>query len=356
MVHPCVVKGCKNKSADGIFRFPKDEFTRGIWLQNLMLLPEEINDLSRVCGRHFKPEAFQRDLKGELLGIPSKRKRLVEGQSGYPKPQIHCQIHSRIFFLLDAIPSLDTLTNPAMVAANEKATNYPSIRKFRNLVKRPIVPRTKTELKQFVKQKEALLKEIKHEAAMKVKKDKLLRPDPPPDITSLPPQPCVILQPISGEEVDPMEGQRQAALPVIIPGNPEESMVMLKDRKVQELIESQLASSDSSSSPNHVDPLSRPSAILLQTIGSSEKQPKLAPPPPPPVRTGYVPLKMKQERVDDQPPPEVDPTHILSTVWSLKKFLINIPGCQANLGRSVSAHGVVNAVLLNNTGVMQCLR
>ena len=50
-----------------------------------------MNDQTRVCGGHFAEEDFQRDLKGELLGIPSKRKTLnpeavptVEKQNAQP--------------------------------------------------------------------------------------------------------------------------------------------------------------------------------------------------------------------------------------------------------------------------------
>ena len=37
----------------------------------------------RICGLHFKSEDFKRDLKGELLGVPSKRKVLLPGKDHY---------------------------------------------------------------------------------------------------------------------------------------------------------------------------------------------------------------------------------------------------------------------------------
>ena len=37
----------------------------------------------RICGLHFKPTDFKRDLKGELLGVPSKRKVLLPGTQKY---------------------------------------------------------------------------------------------------------------------------------------------------------------------------------------------------------------------------------------------------------------------------------
>ena len=44
----------------------------------------------RICGLHFKLEDFKRDLKGELLGVPSKRKVLLPGKS-------HFQTYSEYF-------------------------------------------------------------------------------------------------------------------------------------------------------------------------------------------------------------------------------------------------------------------
>ena len=65
---------CGHKRSDvSYFRFPKDPQRLTAWLIRLKVKRNEINRQSRVCSKHFQPDCFERDLKGELLGDKSKR-------------------------------------------------------------------------------------------------------------------------------------------------------------------------------------------------------------------------------------------------------------------------------------------
>ncbi len=60
-----------------MFRFPKDEEIRKIWIQRCRRLDKFNPSSSYICSIHFDESDFQRDMKSELMGCP-KRKRLKE--------------------------------------------------------------------------------------------------------------------------------------------------------------------------------------------------------------------------------------------------------------------------------------
>ena len=83
----CAVYGCftnVNKLIDkhiSVHTFPKNEDVKRKWI-HLCKRADPINAKSaRVCSLHFEPDAYERNLKYELLGIPLPKsmKRLKEG-------------------------------------------------------------------------------------------------------------------------------------------------------------------------------------------------------------------------------------------------------------------------------------
>jgi len=301
MVHPCIVEGCKNKARDGIFRFPRDPVLRMQWIQSLDLnLTEPLSDTARVCGGHFKEEDFQRDLKGELLGIPTRRKTLTD----------------------DAVPTREKLSWPIPRNVNDRRylpTGAGSVSKGKKALQRkgglicPELPQgrmgvtglgisrnftaqTAPSTKKFQRQKEEILQRLKQEAAMNVMRDKLTAaaaelemvdedgnpigpdPDDPPEafdpqlpststagstnsstmhLPGFQPHQCVILQPVDSE------GSGNSDVPVIIPGDPKHiQKTLLKDPKVQEFIQNQVAENRDAVQANDA------SAIVLNTFQS----------------------------------------------------------------------------------------
>lgn len=252
MVHPCSVPGCRNKAKDGIFRFPKEAGLRLAWVDSLGVDPSTVSNEARVCGAHFKEDDFQRDLKGELLGIPTKRKTLRE----------------------DAVPTIEK-NEPSSGSTRgyrprsksyKKALPlpYPSTSGSKTQQSRRFTLQTTPQTKKFQREKEEILQRLKQEAAMNVMRDKLSsasnfemleeedEDDPDskfnvPGVPNLPgfqPHQCVILQPVGTGDMTQGEtgGPRGSDVPVIIPGDPRHiRKTLLKDKKVQEFIESQVA-------------------------------------------------------------------------------------------------------------------
>lgn len=76
----CAVAQCRNygfKSAGVMYhRFPKNEELRRLWISRCKRSDKFNPDNSRVCSVHFLPGDYQRDLKNELLGLPSKKNLL----------------------------------------------------------------------------------------------------------------------------------------------------------------------------------------------------------------------------------------------------------------------------------------
>ncbi len=87
----CAVAACKGPYAaeDNFHAFPKDAKRRKVWV-NACKRQDTINiTTAEVCGRHFKEEDYDRDLRSELL-YGKRRKKLVRSavptQNLYPAP------------------------------------------------------------------------------------------------------------------------------------------------------------------------------------------------------------------------------------------------------------------------------
>ncbi|XP_035225945.1 THAP domain-containing protein 1-like [Stegodyphus dumicola] len=79
----CAVVSCPNcnvKTSNNVtyHRFPADEEIRKKWLEKCGRNLQFDCSRSRVCSEHFTSDDFERDLQGELLGQPLK-KRLKKG-------------------------------------------------------------------------------------------------------------------------------------------------------------------------------------------------------------------------------------------------------------------------------------
>ncbi|CAH1406774.1 unnamed protein product [Nezara viridula] len=67
----CAVGICKNSGKCpniSFHRFPRDKKLRKIWILKCRREDQFNPDSSRICSVHFKPEEFERDFQGELLG------------------------------------------------------------------------------------------------------------------------------------------------------------------------------------------------------------------------------------------------------------------------------------------------
>ena len=75
----CAVAGCKSvlikEGPLSFHSFPKDEEMRSKWV-NLCKRNHLNPSTARICGRHFEPTAFERNLKYELLGLPLPPKQV----------------------------------------------------------------------------------------------------------------------------------------------------------------------------------------------------------------------------------------------------------------------------------------
>ena len=90
----CVAKNCSNtreNSDYSFFSLPKDKKLAQTWKikvkRDERALPKNNNFF--VCEVHFEKRFIERDFKGELLGIPSKKKKLIPG--AYPTIFDHVQ-------------------------------------------------------------------------------------------------------------------------------------------------------------------------------------------------------------------------------------------------------------------------
>ena len=76
----CATYGCNNdsrrvnKKNGGVsyYRFPKDKNLLREWLVKISCVDLVITEDSRVCSKHFEPQCYERDFRGELLGGQSK--------------------------------------------------------------------------------------------------------------------------------------------------------------------------------------------------------------------------------------------------------------------------------------------
>ena len=79
----CSAVGCNNdsryvgsKQGVSYHKFPTDGKLLEEWLAKLSRLDLDVTKDSRVCSLHFEPECFERDLKAELLGLTSTKRKL----------------------------------------------------------------------------------------------------------------------------------------------------------------------------------------------------------------------------------------------------------------------------------------
>lgn len=78
----CAVAGCKNSRTkvknlgmEIIFHsFPKDRKVWQAWAQICCRVNKVNPRTSYVCSAHFSDADYERDLQGELLGLPKKRR------------------------------------------------------------------------------------------------------------------------------------------------------------------------------------------------------------------------------------------------------------------------------------------
>ena len=106
MPHCCCVPGCTNyrlTRALGVplHRFPMDDTLRRTWLVRVKnaALPVHATykavENYRVCGKHFLPSDYERDLYAELMKIPAKQRLkkdaipsvLIPGSAPSPPPR-----------------------------------------------------------------------------------------------------------------------------------------------------------------------------------------------------------------------------------------------------------------------------
>jgi len=227
------------------------------WIDSLGLDPSTTSNDARVCGAHFRDDDFQRDLKGELLGIPTKRKTL--SPDAVPTVEKH---ESSSGPTRGPKTPKSKSTRPIPYGEAYAYATMPSTSKSQQ--SRRFTMQTTPQTKKFQREKEEILQRLKQEAAMNVMRDKLSssanfelleegdEDDPvmpsvsmpmpnlplPPNLPGFQPHQCVILQPVDSEEGVP----KGSDVPVIIPGDPRHiKKTLLKDKKVQEFIEAQVA-------------------------------------------------------------------------------------------------------------------
>jgi len=72
----CAVAVCHSPKGEGIsyHRFPKDPNLRQKWINACLRKDAFRPDFAQVCSQHFIDDDFDRDLRNELLGLPTKRK------------------------------------------------------------------------------------------------------------------------------------------------------------------------------------------------------------------------------------------------------------------------------------------
>lgn len=66
----CAVALCSSPKGQSYHRFPKDPKLRKLWVQACKRHDDFDVNTCRVCGSHFDPDDFERDLRNELLGNP----------------------------------------------------------------------------------------------------------------------------------------------------------------------------------------------------------------------------------------------------------------------------------------------
>ena len=71
----CAVPGCFERPGESLsyHKLPKSMELRQAWVKAANLDPSKVVGVQKICSKHFPPEAYQRDLKSELMGT----KRIV---------------------------------------------------------------------------------------------------------------------------------------------------------------------------------------------------------------------------------------------------------------------------------------
>ena len=69
----CAVAVCNSRSGVSYHRFPKDPKLRKVWVLACKRKDHFNEDKARVCENHFLSSDFERDLKNELLNLPTKK-------------------------------------------------------------------------------------------------------------------------------------------------------------------------------------------------------------------------------------------------------------------------------------------
>lgn len=74
----CFIPDCQSDNPE--FAVPKDPFYKGLWEDVIEKYGLTLKGKLKICEKHFSPNDIIRDLKGELLGLPIKRKLKPEGE------------------------------------------------------------------------------------------------------------------------------------------------------------------------------------------------------------------------------------------------------------------------------------
>lgn len=73
----CAVAQCNNwgfKEPGTVYHiFPKCEEQRRVWVSRCKRADDFNVNTARVCSKHFLREDYERDMKNELLGLPTKK-------------------------------------------------------------------------------------------------------------------------------------------------------------------------------------------------------------------------------------------------------------------------------------------
>ena len=76
----CFIPDCQSNNPE--FAVPKDPFYKGLWedvIEKYGIF--SLKPKLKICEKHFSQNDIIRDLKGELLGLPIKRKLKPEGET-----------------------------------------------------------------------------------------------------------------------------------------------------------------------------------------------------------------------------------------------------------------------------------
>ena len=77
----CSMYGCTGKAPEGgprkRFSFPKEKEMRSKWI-HLCGRKDKITMNGRICVLHIISQQYDRDLKSEILGIPSPKTKTLE--------------------------------------------------------------------------------------------------------------------------------------------------------------------------------------------------------------------------------------------------------------------------------------